>query len=98
MIFATAHCYLPVLKELVRAGADLNLCNQVRSIHYDVSLMVPTPLYQEGLTALMISSRPGTTDLTETLLAGKGISLDVQTVCLLYAYCLLYLLNCNSYC
>ncbi|CAI8027551.1 Putative ankyrin repeat protein MM_0045 [Geodia barretti] len=27
----------------------------------------------------MISSRPGTTDLTETLLAGKGISLDAQT-------------------
>jgi ankyrin repeat protein len=34
---------------------------------------------QEGLTALMISSRSGTTDLTETLLTGKGISLDVQT-------------------
>ena len=36
--------------------------------------------HQEGLTALMISSRSGRTDLTETLLSGDNISLDIQDV------------------
>ena len=35
---------------------------------------------QEGLTALMISSRSGRTDLTEILLSGENISLDIQSV------------------
>ena len=35
---------------------------------------------QEGLTALMISSRSGRTELTKTLLSGQNISVDLQTV------------------
>ena len=35
---------------------------------------------QEGLTALMISSRSGRIELTKTLLSGQNISVDLQTV------------------
>ncbi|CAI8050981.1 Putative ankyrin repeat protein MM_0045 [Geodia barretti] len=48
------------LRELVRAGSDLNLQNQ------------------EGLTPLMIAARSGRTDITNVLLEGKHIDLDIQ--------------------
>ncbi|CAI8050973.1 Putative ankyrin repeat protein MM_0045, partial [Geodia barretti] len=48
------------LRELVRAGSDLNLQNQ------------------EGLTPLMIAARSGRTDITNILLEGEHINLDIQ--------------------
>ncbi|CAI8052241.1 Putative ankyrin repeat protein MM_0045 [Geodia barretti] len=48
------------LRELVRAGSDLNLQNS------------------EGLTPLMIAARSGRTDITNILLEGKHINLDIQ--------------------
>jgi ankyrin repeat protein len=48
------------LRELVRAGSDLNLQNQ------------------EGLTPLMIAARSGRTDITNILLEGEHIHLDIQ--------------------
>ena len=48
------------------------------------SITVHTVLFfcyiQDGLTALMISSRSGRADLTETLLLGENTSLDIQAV------------------
>ena len=37
-------------------------------------------IIQDGLTVLMISSRSGRTDLTDILLSGDNISLDIQSV------------------
>ncbi|CAI8005187.1 Putative ankyrin repeat protein MM_0045, partial [Geodia barretti] len=48
------------LRELVRAGSDLNLQNQ------------------EGLTPLMIAVRSGRTDITNILLEGEHVNLDIQ--------------------
>ena len=42
-------------------------------------------IIQDGLTALMMSSRSGRTDLTDMLLSGKNISLDIQSVRVLKA-------------
>ena len=72
-----------VLKELIRAGADLNLQNEVTSavlIHLYVPVILTHLHFQDGLSALMISSRSGSTHLTEMLLSDGGISLDSQTV------------------
>ena len=125
MIKATTRYHLSDLKELVRAGADLNLQNEV-TLPAELSLIATHKSthththtqphahahththttthtrtharthththththtrahththYQEGLTALMISSRSGRTELTETLLSGQNISVDLQTV------------------
>ena len=80
MIMATVEHQSGVLHQLVAAGADLNLQNQVRyTVTMDTSLYhVSSLLSQEGLTALMISARSGRTELTEILLTGEDIDLDIQ--------------------
>ena len=83
VILATVRYDTLVLKKLVRAGADLNLQNEVisgletKTYNYYLLLFLS---YQEGLTALMISSKSGRIDLTKILLSGDNISLDIQTV------------------
>ena len=81
-MMATAGYNLPILKELLRAGADPNLQNEVilSAVYTLLSTATPIP-FQEGITALIISSRSGESKLTETLLLGWNISVDIQTVC-----------------
>ena len=49
-------------------------------LFFTLITLMHTHTIQEGLTALMISSRSGRTELTQTLLSGENISLDLQTV------------------
>ncbi|CAI8026330.1 Putative ankyrin repeat protein MM_0045, partial [Geodia barretti] len=60
VIIAVKSCHPATLRELVRAGSDLNLQNQ------------------EGLTPLMIAATSWRTDITNILLEGENINLDIQ--------------------
>ena len=52
----------------------VNLCNLCGPIDGWATII------QHGLTALMMSSRSGRTGITDILLSGKNISLDIQNV------------------
>ena len=85
LMMVTASRNLPILKELLKAGADPNLQNEVIipavfSCRYTPILSL---IIKEGLTALIISAISEGTKLTETLLSKRNIAIDIRSVCYL---------------
>jgi ankyrin repeat protein len=74
VICATGRFRADILRQLVRAGSDLNLQNNVRYtdmqyyIVYNTLFQSSISNHQWGMTALMIAARNGRSDVTTILL------------------------------
>ena len=77
MIKTTEYHHSEALKELAAAKAKLNLMNQVR-FWLLLALTMCHHQLSESLTALMISSRRGRTELTGMLLSEATINPDIR--------------------